>query len=428
MAKKRIVVIGAGAGGMLAAARAAQKGADVTLLEKTDQPGKKLLISGKTRCNLTNSADLADFVSAYGQNGRFLYSAFRRFFREDLLSLLSRYGVETVTERGGRIFPSSGDAADVVTALKRFMEDSGVRLVADQRVTEVLIDNAQVKAVRTPNRDFPADAVILAAGGSSWPATGSSGDGFRIAQKLGHVIVKLRPALVPLVVKEADLAESLRDVALRNVRLDAYQCPADQIDVAGQKLKLDSRFGEMLITHFGLAGPIVLLMSKAIVLALEKSQVSVAIDLKPALSLKQLNQRLQRDFDTYSKRTFQHLLKELLPQKMIEPLGNLSGISAEKPAHQIASEERNRLAGLLKSLRFNIRSPLSLASAMVTSGGISLREIDPRTMASKLVAGLYFCGEVIDIDADTGGYNLQAAFSTGYVAGDSAADCLTSMT
>jgi len=424
---------------MVAAGRAAESGANVILLEKMERPGKKILISGKTRCNLTSSRDLDEFIEMYGPNGRFLYSAFNRFFRDDLLAFFSRYGVETKIERGGRIFPISDNAADVVSALEHYMADHGVQ-AHRIRVTGAQIHDGKIEKVYTEKGVFPAIAVILAAGGSSFPATGSTGDGYRIAAELGHTIVPLRPALVPLVVREVEIARSMQGVSLRNVRLTAYQCRADQlksmpvvkIDCGrgtsrqrARKPVIESRMGEMMLTHFGIGGPVVLQMSLAVVDALKKGPVSVSIDLKPGLSEKQLELRLQRDFDKHGKRGYRRLLTGLLPQKMIEPFIGMSGIPADKCGSQIDAEERKHLTGLLKSLRFNIDKPLPLSSAMVTAGGVSLKEIDPRTMASRLIDGLYFCGEVMDIDADTGGYNLQAAFSTGFVAGEEAANyCL----
>ena len=422
MKKKQVVVIGAGAGGLMAAGRAAEKGASVLLLEKMPTPGRKILISGKTRCNLTNSRDMEDFISAYGVNGRFLYGVFHQFFRDDLLELMRRYGVETKTERGGRVFPSSDDAADVVRAFLKYLDEFRVELRCGVKVNRITVIEGKVTGVETDKGNFPAEAVILSAGGASWPATGSTGDGYYIAKAAGHEIVKLRPGLVPLTVEEAELAKSMQGVSLKNVCLTAYQGRADTIgSPLSRKKIIDTQQGEMMLTHFGLGGPLTLLMSLNIVDALEGGPVSVAIDLKPALQLEQLQLRLQRDFNTYSKRTFKSLLKELLPQKMIEPIAKLSGIPLEKPGHQINAKERDGLAALLKSIRFNITGSLPLSAAMVTAGGVSLKEIDPKTMASRLVNGLYFCGEVIDIDADTGGFNLQAAFSTGYVAGESAA-------
>jgi predicted Rossmann fold flavoprotein len=421
MVVKRVIVVGAGACGMIAAGRAAEKGAEVLLLEKMEQPGKKILISGKTRCNVTNSRDLEDFIAAYGKNGRFLYSAFSRYFRDDLISFFHRYRVDTKVERGGRIFPTSNDAHDVVKALESYLRDYNVQLKTGVRVTAIEVRDSRVTGVRTERNDFPAAAVILATGGSSFPATGSTGDGYRMAEALGHTLIKLRPGLVPLIVEERELAKSMQGVSLRNVTLTAYRCRAQEIESKGKKAIIDRQMGEMLLTHFGIGGPLTLQMSLKIVVALEAGPVSVSIDLKPALEMNQLQQRIQRDLDTYSKRTFHNLLKNLLPQKMIEPFVLLSGIPAGKPANQVSAPERDRLASLLKSLRLNIQGPLPLSSAMVTAGGVSLKEIDPQTMASRLIQGLYFGGEVMDIDADTGGYNLQAAFSTGYVAGESAA-------
>jgi predicted Rossmann fold flavoprotein len=407
---------------MMAAGRAAERGASVLLLEKMPTPGRKILISGKTRCNLTNTRELEDFISAYGVNGRFLYGVFHQFFRDDLLEFMRRYGVVTKGERGGRVFPASDDAADVVRAFLKYLDEFDVELRTGVTVNNLKIADGKVTGVQTDKGDFPAEAVILAAGGSSFPVTGSNGDSYRIAQVAGHCIVKLRPGLVPLNVEEVELAKSMQGASLKNVGLTAYRCRSKEIDwPSSRKLIIDARQGEMMLTHFGLGGPLTLLMSLNVVDALEKGPVSLAIDLKPGLKLEQLHLRLQRDFDTYSKRTFKSILKELLPQKMIDPIATLSGIPADKPGHQINARERDGLAALLKSLRFNIKGALPLSAAMVTAGGVSLKEIDPQTMASKLVRGLYFCGEVIDIDADTGGFNLQAAFSTGYVAGQSAA-------
>jgi hypothetical protein len=432
----RVIVVGAGAAGMMAAGRAAELSARVLLLEKTTQPGRKILLSGKTRCNLTNTKELDDFISMYGANGRFLYGTFARFFRDDLLALLARYGVETKSERGGRVFPVSDDAGDVVQALERYMADYGVVLRTGITVEGVQVKGSRVAGVRTQEGMLPADAVVLAAGGGSYPGTGSAGDGYRFAAALGHTVTKLRPALVPLVVREVERARSMQGVSLRNVRLTSYQCSVEEIDscpvprgdwgrgMAGRKPRwplIESRLGEMVMTHFGIGGPVTLLMSLAIVDALENGSVSVAIDLKPGLDEKMLRARLQRDFERSAKRAFRNIMKELVPHKMIDPLVAMTGIPPDRLAHEIRAEERERLLRLLKSLRFSIERPLPLASAIVTAGGISLGEIDPRTMESRLIEGLYACGELLDLDGDTGGYNLQAAFSTGYVAGEHAA-------
>ncbi len=421
---------------MLAAGRAAEAGADVLLLEKNSSPGSKILISGKTRCNITNSKEIEEFILMFGSGGRFLYNAFGRFFRDELLAVLKRYGVETKTERGGRVFPVSDNAEDVVKALVKYDTDNNVSLQTSVKIVSIVAEEGQIKGVKSETNFYPAKAVIIAAGGASYPATGSTGDGYRLASALNHTIVPLRPALVPLVVEEIELAKSMQGVTLQNVRLTAYQCRSDEIDTSITPLKdcgrgipgkspkypvIESRMGDMMMTHFGIGGPITLLMSLSVAEALEKGPVSVAIDLKPAIGFKELGERLQRDFDEFSKRSYRNILRELLPQKLIDPYVQMSRIQPDKCGNQINAAERERLLMLLKSLRFNIKSTLPLSSAMVTAGGVSLKEIDPRTMGSKLVKGLYFCGEVMDIDAETGGYNLQAAFSTGYVAGESAA-------
>jgi len=431
-----IIVIGGGAAGLMAAGRAGEVVARVLLLEKTDSCGKKILVSGKTRCNLTNSAELKKFISMYGANGRFLHSVFHRFFRPELLSFMESHGLVTKVERGGRIFPVSDNAQDVVKVFKKYLAAGNVRVKLNTKVTSIATEDKEIYSVKTQNGNFRCRAVIIAAGGASWPATGSTGDGCKISAMLGHSIVKLKPALVPLIVHEQKLAQSMQGVSLRNVRATAFQGEASRIDATltpqidygrGEKKVprpplIESRFGEMLFTHFGVGGPIILLMSLAITEALEYGSVAILIDLKPALTKEQLHKRLQRDLDQSGKRKIAGIIKEYLPAKMIEPFIEQTGIDKEKMAHQIAAPEREKIVELLKALRFSIKSPLPLGKAIVTAGGVALDEIDPRTMASKKVEGLYFCGEVMDIDADTGGYNLQAAFSTGYVAGESAAE------
>lgn len=431
-----IVVIGGGAAGMIAAGAAAHAGARVVLLEKTSRLGRKLAISGKTRCNITNTETLEGFLTAYGPNGRFLRGPFSRFFREELLDLLRQYGVETQDERGGRVFPVSGRAEDVVEALERFMAAGGVEVRTDVKVTAIRTAEGHVTGVLTNHDEVPAAAVILATGGASYTATGSTGDGYRMAARLGHTLIPLRPALVPLLVEEVELAQSMQGVSLKNVRLTAFRGRAETIDPAltppadcGRGLPgkqprppvIESRMGEMMLTHFGVGGPITLLMSLAVVKALEEGPVSLALDLKPAVSAAELRQRLQREFEQGGKRTLRRVLAELLPAKMIEPYVALTGLSGDRLGHQVVGEERDRLLAHLKGLRFNVKGPLPLNSAIVTAGGVSLKEVDPRTMESRLVEGLHLCGEVLDIDADTGGYNLQAAFSTGYLAGLNAA-------
>lgn len=431
-----VIVVGAGASGLMAAGRAAELGARVILLEKTERAGKKLLLTAHRRGNITNTRELEGFPEMYGRNGRFLRSAFGCFFRDDLLDLLRRYGVETCTEIDGRVFPVSEDAGDVVSALERYGAEHGVERVTGAAVTRILAAGRKLVGVETESHTYPCCAAIMATGGASYPHTGSNGDGYRLAASLGHTVVELRPALVPVIVHEIDLARSMQGVSLASVRLTAYQCPADQIDHAQEQVRdwgrgsrgrrpagpvIESRQGDLMITHFGLGGPATLSMSLAIVDALGHGPVSVSIDLFPGIEEKQMHERLQAGFDRHGKRGLRHILADLVPPRMVEPLLGLAGITAERQGHEITAEERGRLTGVLKSIRFNIERPLSMASAMVTAGGVSLDEIDPHTMGSRLVERLYFCGEVMDIDGDTGGFNLQAAFSTGYLAGESAA-------
>ncbi len=432
MTKKEVVVVGGGASGMMAAGRAAEAGADVLLLEKTNRPGNKLRLTGNYRCNLTNAAELDDFIPMYGPNGRFLYHAFHRFFRDDLLALLWRFGVETKTEEDGRIFPVSDDAEGVLRAFEQYMAEGGVRVRTNARVTGISVSRRRVAGVKIGEETCRAQTVVLASGGASYPETGSSGDGYRLAEALGHKLVGLRPALVPLVVQEAEIAKSMMGVSLRRVRITFWQgqaltgprsrvTPGRETGENPNKAVLGNHIGELTFTHFGLSGPAVLRASLAVVEAMETGPVSVSVDLFPDVNDQQLRQRLQGEFDRFGKRGARHLLGGLVPHKMVDQIIKIAGLPPDKQGHQITAEERERLVTLLKNLRFNIKTSLPLSSAMVTAGGVALEEIDPRTMASRLVRGLYFSGEVMDLDATTGGYNLQAAFSTGYVAGEEAA-------
>ncbi len=406
----RVVVVGGGASGMMAAGRAAERGADVLLLEKMPRLGSKLGITGKGRCNLTNEADLETFVGRFGPNGRFLYGAFSRFFTSDLREFFHRMGVLTVVERGGRVFPASGEARDVADALARYCREAGVRIRTQASVSRLLVEGERVAGVEAGGETFHARAVILATGGASYPGTGSTGDGYRMAASVGHTIVPVRPALVPLVTAETWVPR-LAGVSLRNVRATLY---LDGKAVASQ-------FGEMLFTHFGLSGPIVLTMSRRAGEALEQGRVEIGVDLKPALSDEQLDARLRRDLDRHGKRAFHNVVRGLVPGKMVAVLVELAEVPSDKVAHQITSQERKRLFGLLRDLRMTVTAQRPLREAIVTAGGVALDEVNPRTLESRLVRGLYFCGELLDVDADTGGYNLQAAFSTGWLAGDAAA-------
>jgi predicted flavoprotein YhiN len=318
-----IIVIGGGAAGLMAAGRASEFGARVLLLEKTDGCGKKILVSGKTRCNLTNSAELKKFISMYGTNGRFLHSVFHRFFRPELLSFMESHGLVTKVERGGRIFPVSDNAQDVVKVFKKYLAEGNVQVKLNTKVTSIALQDKGIYSVKTQNGNFRCGSVIMAAGGASWPATGSTGDGCKISSMLGHSIVKLKPALVPLIVHEQKLAQSMQGVSLRNVRATAFQGEASRIDATltpqidygrGEKKVprpplIESRFGEMLFTHFGVGGPIILLMSLAITEALEYGSVAILIDLKPALTKEQLHKRLQRDLDQSGKRKIAGIIK-----------------------------------------------------------------------------------------------------------------------
>jgi predicted Rossmann fold flavoprotein len=412
---QRVIVVGGGASGMLAAGRAAECGAQVLLLEKTPRLGNKLRLTGKGRCNVTNQAELGDFVAHFGQTGRSLYGAFSRFFVQDLISFLQERGVPTVVERGGRVFPVSNDARQVAAALEGYLIINGVPVRRRCAVEHLLVEGKRMLGVQAQGRSIPAAAVVLATGGASYPRTGSSGDGYRLAEEVGHHIVPIRPALVPLVTQEPWVPR-LQGLSLRNVQATLFQ---DGAPIA-------QAFGEMLFTHFGLSGPVVLTLSNRAVDALSQGKVSCSINLKPALTPAELDRRLQQELASHGRRQLAGLLAELLPRKMIDVFVSLLGIPADKPGHQLSASDRRRVVALLQDLRVTIVGSRPIAEAIVTAGGVDTVEIDPRTMESRLIDGLYFCGEVIDVDADTGGYNLQAAFSTGYLAGESAARAVAS--
>ncbi len=409
----KVIVIGAGAAGLMAAGHAAAAGAEVTVLEKNDVPGKKLLITGKGRCNITNTAELQEFIKQIPGNGQFLYSALNQFDNNNLIRFFNGLGLSTKVERGGRVFPVSDRSRDVVDTLVNFCLAHGVEFIYSAPVEEILTENGHVAGVRLKNgREYEGGAVILATGGSSYPATGSTGEGYRMAEKLGHTVTALKPALVPLETAE-EWVRDLQGLSLKNVEATAYS----------QDRKIAGDFGEMLFTHFGVSGPIILTISRSIAGPLEKGrEVSITIDLKPALSPEQLDSRVQRDFAKFAKKQFCNSLNDLFPRSLIPVMVSLSGIPGDKPVHQVTREERQRLVSLTKSLTVTVTKLRPLNEAIVTSGGISVKEINPRTMESKIVKGLYPAGEVVDVDGFTGGFNLQAAFSMGYVAGTSAAN------
>lgn len=411
MTQHKIIVIGGGPAGLMAAGQAAQLGAQVLLLEKMNTTGRKLFISGKGRCNITNVAPIQDFIAHFGPTGRFLHQAFHRYFSEDLLEFIHDLGIETVTERGGRVFPASGQAGDVVDALTNWTIRSGAKIWTDAPAKEIIIENGCVVGVLTEHTRLDAEAVIIATGGASYPGTGSTGDGYKFAEQAGHSIVPIRPALVPLVTA-GNIAQKLQGLSLRNVNVTVWV----------NDKKSNEAFGEMLFTHFGVSGPIILTLSRGVVDALRsKMNVALSIDLKSALDEKKLDNRLLRDFQEHGKQQFQTILKGLLPKSLIPVCIERTGIPAEKPGNQISSDERKRLRTWLKDFRLEIKDHRAFNQAIVTAGGVKTSEVDPKTMQSRLVEGLYFAGEILDVDADTGGYNLQAAFSTGWLAGRAAA-------
>ncbi len=436
MSSKLIVVVGGGAAGMMAAGRAAEMGAEVILLEKMEREGRKILVSGNTRCNLTNTRSLDDFIPMYGQNGKFLHSAFRHFFTGDLIELLGRYGVSTSTERNGRVFPASGRSTDVVKALTSYMMQNKVTVMTGSTVLNIEQAGQGMLAVYTQGRTFRTGAVIMATGGASYPQTGSSGDGYRMAERLGHKIVNLRPSLVPLVVNQQERAKALQGISLQNIRLTSFACKAAAIEarlipendagrgIPGKKARrpvIESRTGDLMFTHYGISGPAALLMSLAVSDALDLGHVSLTLDLLPGKNRRQLHEELQVELNRHGSRHIHTVLEDLVPSRVSDLLLELAAIAPDKTASRITAEERDNIVCLLKDFRFDVRRTRPLAEAMVTAGGVCLDEVNPRTMESKLIRGLYLCGELLDIDADTGGFNLQAAFSTGYLAGESAA-------
>jgi hypothetical protein len=410
---KRVVVIGAGPAGMMAAGVAAGMGAQVVLTEKKPRVGSKLRITGKGRCNITADVDQDSLIKGIPGNGRFLYSALHEFSNVDLIRFFNERGLETKVERGNRVFPVSDRAQDVVDVLHDFAAQAGAEILTSVTVRDVVADNGRISGVDSRRGLMKADAVIIATGGLSYPGTGSTGDGYRLAQACGHTLVEPRPGLVPLVAEESWVKE-LQGLSLKNVAATAFTA-------TGKKINDD--FGELLFTHFGLSGPIILSMSRDIgeYIYRQQQKVILKIDLKPALSAEKLDERLLRDLDKYSRKLFKNSLHDLLPQKMIPVFIALSGIDADKPCHQISRAERHDLVNLCKHFTVTVTGTRPIAEAIVTAGGVSIKEVNPKTMESKLVKGLYFAGEVLDIDGYTGGYNLQTAFSTGYVAGRSAA-------
>ena len=405
---KRVVIIGGGAAGLMAAVIAGREGAQVTLLEKMNYLGKKMGITGKGRCNVTNAAPMSEFIKNTPGNGKFLYGAYERFSNQDLLQLLNEAGLETKVERGGRVFPASDSALDVRNTFMKLLKSYGVDVHLDEGAQEIIVEDGQVAAVKTKNEIYPADAVLIATGGKSYPATGSTGDGYNLANKLGHKVTDIRPSLVPIVTEEV-WVKDLMGLSLRNVELSV---------VAKNKVQA-KMFGEMMFTHFGITGPIVLSLSHTVGKLMRKKNIGTIgldINLKPALSVEKLDKRIQKDFELYSKKQLINGLKDLLPQRLIPLVIQLAGLDPHKPINQISKAERDSFVYIIQHLPLTVKGLRPVEEAIVTAGGLSLKEFNPKTMESKLVPGLYGAGEVLDIDAFTGGYNLQAAFSTGYVA------------
>lgn len=412
----KVVVIGAGAAGMMAAASAAECGHEVSIYEKNEKPGKKIYITGKGRCNLTNECEVEELLRAVCVNRKFLYSAFYGFTSQDTVRFFEEQGMRTKTERGSRVFPVSDHSSDVIKALSEKLRRCGVTVYLNSEVKGIVLkedgqaDSGSGKraggVLLSSGRTVDADAVIVATGGISYPATGSTGDGYRFAREAGHQVTKLSPSLVPMET-EGDAAQQMQGLSLRNVEVSIYD---------GKK-ELYREFGEMMFTHFGVTGPLILTASSQIQKQLANRPLRMEIDLKPALSMEQLDARILREFEAAKNKQFKNVLGTLFPARMIPVMVRRCGIEAEKVIHDITKEERKRLAELTKCFPLTVTGLRDYNEAIITRGGVSVKEIDPATMQSKIVPGLYFAGEVLDLDAVTGGFNLQIAWSTGYAAG-----------
>ena len=414
-------MLAGGPAGIIAAISAAREKNEVYIFEKNNRLGKKLLITGKGRCNITNSINMNDFISNIPGNGRFLYSAFQNFTNQDIIKLMNENGVAVKEERGNRIFPVSDRAMDVLCAFERELKKLKVNVMLNCKVVGIESSEKKVKSVRYikdgKEESIDADKIIIATGGATYPLTGSTGDGYKFAKSLGHTVTKIKPSLVPLTAKgeSLNLCRSMQGLSLKNVKITFT-------DVTTNK-KIYDDFGEMLFTHFGVSGPTILSASvhliryKNIEELMNKENIELTIDLKPALSIEKLDLRLQRDFEKNKNKEIKNSLNDLLPQKMIEPIIMLSDIYEEKKVNEITKEERRKLVKILKSLKIKINGFRPIEEGIVTSGGINIKEINPKTMESKIISGLYFAGEVIDVDAYTGGFSLQIAYSTGFTAG-----------
>lgn len=404
-----VAIIGGGAAGMMAAAAAAKAGHQVRLYEKNEKLGKKLYITGKGRCNLTNACETEELFDAVIHNPKFLYSSFYAFTNQNVMDFVEVNGCPLKTERGNRVFPLSDKSSDVIRAFSRALKELGVSVCLGEEVESLSWEEGRMKGLilKKGGRFVAADRVVVATGGLSYPSTGSTGDGYRFARQTGHKVTKLNPALVPLEVRELSQVKALQGLSLRNVRIQV---------LLGKKVLYED-FGEMLFTHFGVSGPVILSASSYVARELLKGELVLSVDLKPALDREQLDGRLVRDFQEMKNRQYKNALSRLLPSKMIPVIVERSGILPEKPVNEITREERKALADCLKDFRLTLTGLRDYREAIITQGGVSVGQVNPGTMESKLVEGLYFAGEVLDLDAMTGGYNLQIAFSTGYLAG-----------
>ena len=408
---RKVIVVGGGAAGMMAAVFAARQGGKVHLLEKNEKLGKKLFITGKGRCNLTNAADIEELFNAVVSNPKFLYSSFYSFTNNQTIDFFEELGVKTKVERGGRVFPQSDNSYDVISALSRELSRLGVEVSLNTEVKELIVEGGRVTGVLLASgKKLVSDAAIVASGGISYPSTGSTGDGYRFAKECGHKVTELLPSLVPMEVKEW-YAKELMGLSLRNI----------EIRITDGKKKLYEVFGEMLFTHYGVTGPVILSASSVVGKGLKKKELTLHIDLKPALTEEQLDKRVLREFEANQNRQFKNSVDSLFPAKLKPVMVELSGIPEEKKVNEITREERIRFVHLIKDLTMTLTGLRGYNEAIITKGGVSVREIDPGSMESKNVEGLYFAGEVLDLDAVTGGYNLQIAWSTGYLAGINAA-------
>lgn len=404
---KKVIVIGGGAAGMFAAVTAAGRGKEVTLYEKNEKLGKKLYITGKGRCNLTNACDVEELFQNVCTNPKFLYSAFYGFDNQQAIDFFETHGMRTKTERGGRVFPLSDHSSDVIGTLVRAMKELGVKVCLNQEVKELLIEEQTVVGVLLADgRKQYADRVIVTTGGLSYPSTGSTGDGYRFAREAGHKVTELSPSLVPMNVLEED-AKRLQGLSLKNV----------EVTLSAGKKKLYQGFGEMMFTHFGVTGPLILSASSFVAKKYQGQPLSLSIDLKPALSVEQLDGRLLREFGEAKNRQFKNTLSSLFPAKLIPIMIERSQIAPEKRIHEISREERRNFIEKIKKFQLTVTGLRDYNESIITRGGVSVKEIHPSTMESKLVANLFFAGEVLDVDALTGGFNLQIAWSTGYAAG-----------